>query len=103
MNRYIENLKSFLSKQAPNYLYDDANSLLEMLCYYYTISNPVNNAVIRCQFKELDDVLCRLSLPEIDAVFSLTCDLCVSHERQAFLDGIHVGMRLFSELNELPS
>lgn len=102
MNRYIENLKSFLAEQAPNYSYDDINSLLEMLYYYYTISNPVDNAVIRCQFKELNDVLCHLSLKEIDAVFALTGDLCVAYERQAFLDGIHVGARLFSELNELP-
>ncbi len=101
MNRYIKNLKSFLAEQTPNYLYDDANSLLEMLYYCYTTSNPVNNAVIQYQFKELNDVLCHLSLTEINAVFSLTCDLCVSHERQAFLDGVHVGIRLFSELNEL--
>lgn len=102
MNRYIENLKSFLAEQT-NYIYDDANSLLEMLYYYYTASNPVDNAVIRCQFKELNDVLRHLSLTEIDAVFSLAGDLCVTHERKAFLDGIHVGMQLFSELNELPS
>ena len=101
MNRYIENLKSFLAEQTPNYIYDDADSLLEMLYYYYTTSNPVDNAVIRCQFKKLNDVLCHLSLNESEAVFSLTGDLCIAHERQAFLDGIHVGMRLFSELNEL--
>ncbi|MBQ8748230.1 MAG: hypothetical protein IJZ14_00230 [Oscillospiraceae bacterium] len=103
MNRYIENLKSFLAEQTPNYIYADANSLLEMLYYYYTTSNPVDNAIIRCQFKELNDVLCQLSLTQIDAVFSLVGDLCVSHERQAFLDGIYVGMQLFSALNELPS
>ncbi len=103
MNRYIEKLKSFLAEQAPNYTPYEANSLLEILCYYYTSSNPVDNAVIRCQFRELNDVLCHLSLAEIDAVCSITCDLCVAHERQAFLDGIHVGMQLFSELNELPS
>ena len=103
MNRYIKNLKSFLAERTPNYIYDDAKSLLELLYYYYTISNPVDNAVIRCQFKELNDVLCHLSFSELDAVFSLACDLCVSHERQAFLDGIHVGMQLFTELNDLPS
>ena len=45
MNRYIENLKSFLAEQTSNYTYDDAGSLLEMLYYYYTASNPVDNAV----------------------------------------------------------
>ncbi len=103
MNRYIENLKNFLAEQTPNFAHHDANSLLEMIYYYYTTANPVDNAVIRCQFRELNDVMCHLSLTEIDAIFSITGDLCISYERQAFLDGIHVGMRLFSELNELPS
>lgn len=102
MNRYIENLTSFLTEQTPCFGYDDANSILEMLYYYYTMANPVDNAVIRCQFKELNDVLCHLSLSENESVFALTGDLCVAYERQAFPDGIHVGMRLFSELNELP-
>lgn len=102
MNRYIENLKAHLAAQSPSYGYDDANSILEMLYYYYTVANPVDNAVIRCQFKQLNDILCRLPLSENEAIFSLTGDLCSAYERQAFLDGIHVGMQLFSELGKLP-
>lgn len=102
MNRYIESLKSFLTQQSPGFGYDDANSILEMLYYYYTVANPVDNALIRCQFKELDGILSRLSVAENDEVFSLTSALCMAHERQAFLEGIHVGMRLFSELEGLP-
>ena len=52
MNRYIENLKAFLAEQSPKFAYDDANSVLEMLYYYYAEETPVNNAVIRCQFRE---------------------------------------------------
>ncbi len=101
MNCYIESLKSFLAEQTPCFGYDDANSILEMLYYYYTTANPVDSAVIRCQFKELNDILCRLTLKENDKVFSLACNLCVAYERQAFLEGIHVGMRLFTELSGL--
>lgn len=96
MNRYVESLKSFLAEQAPCFGYDDADSILEVLYYYYSDANPVDNAVIRCQFKELNDILCRLPLSENEAIFSLTGDLCAAHERQAFLDGIHVGMWLLA-------
>lgn len=102
MNRYIENLKSFLKEQAPCFGYDDANSILQMLYYYYTVANPIDNAVVRCQFKALNDVLRRLPAAENEAVFSITCDLCAAHERQAFLDGIQVGVRIFQELGDLP-
>ena len=101
MNRYIKNLKSFLAEQSPHFHFDDANSILEMLYYYYSADNPVDSAVIRCQFKELNDILSQLSLKENDAVFASVCSLCVAHERHAFLDGIHIGMRLFQELRNL--
>ena len=98
MNRYIENLKSFLAEQSPCFGYDDANSILEMLYYYYTDANPIDNAVIRCQFSDLDSVLSKLPLKDCDRVFSLATNLCVSHVRQAFLEGVTTGMRLFTDL-----
>ncbi len=94
----IEKLKSLLAEQTPCYGYDDAHSILEMLYYYYSVSNPIDNAVIRCQFKELHDALHRLSIQESDTLFEVTGQLCASHERQAFIDGVKVGMRLFLEL-----
>ena len=98
MNRYIESLKTFLAEQSPNYGYADARSLLDALFYYYTEANPIDGTVIRCQFRKLDSTLSKLSLEECNQVFSSTVDLCVSHSRQAFTDGIQVGMRLFTEL-----
>ena len=98
MNHYIENLISFLAEQTPNFRFGDANSILEILCYYYTEANPVDNAVIRCQFKNLDNVLSKHSLEDNEEVFSTVVDLCISHARQAFAEGIVVGMRLFTEL-----
>ena len=100
MNRYIQNLKSFLSEQAPSFRFDDANSILEMLCYYYCSANPVDNGVIRCQFKALHDVIRPMTVEESDAVFNIVSDLCLSYERQAFSDGLRAGMRLFWELEE---
>ena len=98
MNRYIEKLKSFLAEQSPNFGYDDANSVLEMLYYYYSDTNPVDSGVIRCQFQALDSVLSKLSWSESERVFSLAVELCVSHARLAFTEGVQIGMRLFTEL-----
>ena len=70
----------------------------EQLLQGYTEANPIDGTVIRCQFRKLDSTLSKLSLEECNQVFSSTVDLCVSHSRQAFTDGIQVGMRLFTEL-----
>lgn len=84
MNRRIENLKAFLAEQTPNFAYDDAGSVLDMLYFYYMDDNPVDNGVIRCQFSELDKVLSKLSFEDCERVFFLAVGLCVSHMRQAF-------------------
>lgn len=102
MNHCIEKLKDFLAEQTPKFAFDDGGSILDMLYYYYADSNPVDNAVIRCQFSELDKVLSKLSLEDCDRVFLLAVELCVSHARQAFSEGVQVGMRLFTELQTEP-
>lgn len=101
MNSYIESLKSFLAAQVPNFGHEDANSILEMLYYFYADTNPVDNAAICCQFKNLDNVLSKLSLLDCEQVFTLAVDLCISHARQAFVEGVHIGMRLFVELEDV--
>ena len=100
MNRYIEKLKTFLIERPLRCGDTDANSVLELLYCYYSEENPIDSAVIRYRFKELDNILCHLSLADNNAVFSLTCKLCSTYERQAFLEGIQVGMRLFEELGD---
>ena len=101
MNRYIDNFKYFLSKQPHNYGFTDANSLLEMLCYYYAENNPVDNSIIRYQFDELDTVLSKLSFSDNNALFLMISTLCASYEKQAFMDGIAVGWQLYTELNHI--
>ena len=99
MRKYIEKLNEFLSEQHPNFPHD-VDSLLGVLYYYYTEDNPIDNALIRCQFKELDDCLKSLSWEQHEMVFATICNLCSSFERQAFLNGIPVGVRLYQELSD---
>lgn len=102
MNRYIENLKDFLAARTPKFAYEDAQSLLDMLYFYYADSNPIDSAVIRCQFRELEKVLSNLPFEDSDRVFSLAANLCGAHAKQAFTEGVQVGMRLFTELQTEP-
>lgn len=102
MNPYIEKLNHFLASQPPVIKDNSANTILELLCYYYCSANSVDSAIIHCQFRTLYDTLPKLSIEEFDAVFAITADLCLSYEKQAFMDGVLVGMQLFKELNALP-
>ena len=102
MNLYIENLKQFLISEPQNFQDEDANSILELLCYHYCATNTVDSALIRCQFHAAENALPKLTIEEYDAFFNITTQLCTSYEKKAFTDGVRVGMQLFQELNNLP-
>ena len=45
-----------------------------------------------------DALLEHLPLDDNNAVFNLCCRICVAYEQKAFIDGIHYGAQLMTEL-----
>lgn len=80
----------------------DFQSLLEMLHYIYSASNPIDSDAIREGFRGLGPILDRLPGEESETLFSLTCGLCHAHELAGFSHGLTVGMHLMTEVNALP-
>ena len=81
----------------------DANSLISMLycCYHQQVTTET--AVIRDHFEQLDDILSGLSLRQADQVLDVTCKLCCEFQKDAFCNGLLVGIKLYSELQEHPT
>ena len=101
MNPYIDQLKKYLAEREPDYGVSDVHSLLEMLWDFYTEFNPVDNERIREKTRELGAIFESLPLKEGDQLFYMLSDLCLEVERAAFLNGIHVGVRLAEELSQI--
>ncbi len=100
MNTYIEKLKAYFADCSGGYSHEDGQSILELLCYIYTVEKPVQSSVIRYQFREVERVLDKLTFAENERFSVLVTDLCAEHARCSFLDGVQVGFQLFSELQE---
>lgn len=100
MNPYIQYLREYLTNKHINYGYSDAESLLDMLFYAYTLDNPIDNEDIKRNFAHLNQILSRLTLEDNNTVFTTASELCHDHAKQAFLSGVIVGSRLFTELSE---
>ena len=98
MNIYIRRLNAYLEGKAPSYGYTDANSLMEMLYYYYTEENPIETGVIRCQLHDISLYLDKLSNHDADKVFDVLVKLIGQCEKEAFLQGLQTGLRLTTEL-----
>lgn len=100
MNQYIAQLKSYLEENQPDYGMASIHNLLDFLQQAYTEHNPVDSIAIRAGIDALDPILESLSFAENNALFDLISGLCLAIERQAFRDGLHVGIRLAAELAE---
>ncbi len=98
MHPYIERLKEELEKNPPNYGYQSANSLLEMLYMWYVEWNPINSEQIRQDYLSLESCFCGGTDERLDDVIDVITRLCQNHEQVAFLEGLRVGVRLVQEL-----
>lgn len=101
MKSVIEKLKEYLKEQPVHAVYNDADSLLELLCYIYMKESPVDSATIRYQYQQINCVAERLTLEENNTIFNLTVDMCDAYIHRAFLDGLKVGYRLLCELSDI--
>lgn len=99
MNYIIEQLRQKNAAENPKYGEDGIDSILEMLHFYYTQANPINSDEIRDGFKSVRSSLEKLPPSEIDTLIYTVCDLCLKHERLAFIAGIQVGFELHHEIN----
>lgn len=98
MNHIIEQLNHKIAVEKPKYGEDGIDSILEMLHFYYTQANPINSEEIRAGFKSVRSSLEKLPHDEIDSLVYTICDLCLKHEKLAFIAGIKVGFKLNSEV-----
>ena len=99
MNPTIEKLKAYLTEQPVNAAYNDAQSLLELLCYIYMKDFPTDSATIRYQYQQINCMAERLTIEENNEIFNLTVDMCDAYIHKSFLDGLIIGYHLFTELN----
>ena len=95
---WIETLTKEISEQTIHYGDWDAQSLLEMLYVAYTEHNRIDIGCDKSGFVKLQHQLAGIPKQAVDSVFDTVCDLCLSHERAAFTEGIKVGVLLGNEL-----
>lgn len=77
----------------------DAESLMDVLYWNYAENNPLDNQKIKDDFATLRSKFPHLSMQEFDPIFNTVSELCLEHERVAFLDGIRLGVLLVAELH----
>ena len=100
MKPYIEDLKTYLAENPPDYSDCDTHSVLEMLYTYYSQYNHMDTPQIKSDIKTLYQQLTGKSLRERDNIIDTVTTRCWHHEKSGFIEGIKLGILLATELAE---
>lgn len=96
MGEYLRALENHVASHKLNL--GDGESVLSLLYEAYGDINPMYDDQIKADFAELYQALNGMPLREMDGIINPVCALCRDHERNGFVHGIQVGIRLAQEV-----
>lgn len=76
----------------------DDESVLSLLYEAYGDANRIDDGKIKADYAELYRLLNGMPLREMDWIINPVCTLCRDHERNGFVHGVLVGIRLAQEI-----
>ena len=99
MEEYLRALETYVSSRKLNL--GDGESILSLLYEAYGDANRIDDDQIKADFGELYRLLNGMSLREMDWIINPVCTLCRDHERNGFVHGVQVGVRLAQEIQNV--
>lgn len=98
MDAYIQRHYQFVKEHAKRTQSNNSPSILEQLWQSYSIGHTIDCENIRMHFQTVENTLSSLSQKRQRILLRTIIDLCLEHERIAFLEGIQIGVQLSEEL-----
>ena len=102
MSIHIDQVLEYLDSKRICQTHSTMESLMEGIHEAYLRSYTVDETRIRALFDQLRQTWEPSSPRQFDALFCCVCDLLAETELQAFSQGVHAGMVLLTQLNQLP-
>ena len=99
MQQFINRLNELLADYHLDYHSAATSSLLEILHLVYIENSGVDNDEIRHNFSNLCIALTGKTMRDIDDIIDIVCDLCCGHEKNGFIEGVKVGVKLAQEVD----
>ena len=95
MAEYFRALETYVASRKLNL--GDGGSVLSLLYEAYGDVNRIDDDQIKADFGELYRLLNGMPMREMDWIINPVCALCRDHERNGFVHGVQVGIRLAQE------
>ena len=99
MEEYLRKLSAYVVEHPPDIHSDDAHTILDALFWAYCESAGADDKNVQQGYDTLQQQLQCLPAPDADTIINTVNDLCWEHDRQGFINGFKMGMRLEQELS----
>ena len=96
MEEYLRVVESYVASCKLNL--GDGESVLSLRYEAHGDINRMYDDQIKADFAELYQALNGMPLQEMDWIINPVCALCRDHERNGFIHGVQVGIRLAQEV-----
>ena len=100
MEEYLQNLSAYVAEHPPDIHSDDVQTILDALFWAYCESAGADNDNVQQGYDTLQQQLQLLPTQDVNAIINTVNDLCWEHDRQGFINGFKMGMRLEQELSQ---
>lgn len=98
MSNFCDVIRKTIQSQPLTFDGAPYESAMDALYTLYSAHHPIDDALMREGFAELERQLSGLSLDQRNRIFRLVCDVCSADEREAFQQGFRFGFLLAEEL-----
>ena len=96
LKTYVKALKARITASPPDLGNED--SVLEMLYEAYSESSAMYDDEIKADFHALYEAMHGMPLREMDKIVYPVCTLCRDHQKSGFIEGVRVGVHLYTNL-----
>ena len=100
MEKYLRKLSAYVAGHPPDFHAEDANSILDALFWAYSETACADSQAVRQSNENLNRLLHDMPAEHANTIINTVNDLCWEHERQRFINGFRIGMRMEQEISQ---
>ena len=100
VEEYLRKLSAYVAEHPPDFHAKDADTILDALFWAYSETACADSQAVRQSNEYLNRLLHDMPAEHANTIINTINDLCWEHDRQGFINGFKIGMRLEQEISQ---
>ena len=100
VKEYLQKFSAYVEEHPLVLHSEDADTILDALFWVYSEAACADGQAVRQRNENLNRLLNGLPAERVNTIIDTVNDLCWEHDRQGFINGFKLGMRLEQEISQ---